>query len=49
MYGVLKPLGNLDLREGESVKLIVLKGACGLSDAIKKISRQEHRRLRDNL
>ena len=38
--GVLKPLESLDLKEGESVRLMVLRGARGLSDVIKKISRE---------
>ncbi len=38
--GVLKPLEKLDLDEGESVKLIVVKGARGLSEVVKKISRE---------
>jgi len=38
--GVLKPLEKLDLKEGESVRLIVLRGARGLSDVVKKISKE---------
>jgi len=38
--GVLKPLEKLDLREGESVKLIVLRGARGLSEVVKRVSRE---------
>jgi len=38
--GVLKPLERLDLKEGESVRLMVLRGARGLSNVIKKISRE---------
>jgi len=38
--GVLKPLERLDLKEGESVRLMVLRDARGLSNVIKKISRE---------
>jgi len=38
--GVLKPLEKLDLREGESVMLIVLRGARGLSEVVKRISKE---------
>ena len=38
--GVLKPLEKLDLKEGESVRVIVLRDARGLSEVIKKISRE---------
>ena len=38
--GVLKPLERLDLREGENVKLMVLRGARGLSEVVKRISRE---------
>ncbi|RLF03739.1 MAG: antitoxin [Thermoprotei archaeon] len=38
--GVLRPLEKLDLEEGENVRLIVLRGARGLSEAIKEISRE---------
>ncbi len=36
--GVLKPLERLDLKEGESVRIVVLRGARGLSEVIEKIS-----------
>ena len=38
--GILKPLERLDLREGENVKLMVLRGARGLSEVVKRISRK---------
>ena len=37
---VLKPLGNVDLEEGENVKLIILRGVRGLSNVVKRISRE---------
>jgi len=45
--GVLKPLERLDLREGESVRIVVLRGARGLSEVIEKISR-EYRDVRED-
>jgi len=38
--GVLKPLESVDLEEGEIVKLVIIRGARGLSDAVKRISRE---------
>ena len=38
--GVLKPLEKLDLKEGESVRVMVLRDARGLSEVIEKISRE---------
>ncbi|RLI19824.1 antitoxin [Candidatus Bathyarchaeota archaeon] len=38
--GISKPLERLDLREGENVKLMVLRGARGLSEVVKRISRE---------
>ncbi len=38
--GVLKPLDELELEEGESVRLIVLRNARGLSEVIRRISRE---------
>ena len=35
---VLRPLEGLDLKEGESVRIVVLRGARGLSEVIEKIS-----------
>ena len=38
---------RLDLREGESVRIVVLRGARGLSEVIEKISR-EYRDVRED-
>ena len=45
--GVLKPLEKLDFKEGENVRLIVLRGARGLSEVIKKIS-EEYRDVKED-
>jgi len=38
--GVLKPLENVDLEEGENVKLVIIRGARGLINVVKRISRE---------
>jgi len=38
--GVLKLLEKLDLRDGERVKVIILRSSHGLSEVIKRISRE---------
>ena len=38
--GVLKPLENVDLEEGENVKLVITRGARGLINVVKRISRE---------
>jgi predicted DNA-binding antitoxin AbrB/MazE fold protein len=38
--GVLKPLESVDLEEGEIVKLVIIRGARGLINVVKRISRE---------
>jgi len=38
--GVLKPLESVDLGEGEIVKLVIIRGARGLINVVKRISRE---------
>ena len=38
--GVLKPLGELDLREGERVKIRIVGRSYGLSEVVREISRE---------
>jgi len=38
--GVLKPLGRLGLREGERVKILVVRGSRGLSETLRRLSRE---------
>jgi predicted DNA-binding antitoxin AbrB/MazE fold protein len=45
--GVLKLLEKTDLRDGERVKVVILRGSRGLSDAVKRISK-EYRGVRED-
>ncbi len=38
--GVLKPLRRLDLREGERVLVIIVRGSRGLAEVVEKLSRE---------
>ncbi len=47
--GALKPLERLDLKEGERVKVIIIRSSRGLCEAVRRISMEYHNVKEDPL